>query len=116
MGELNWIPTSWSYSAAVKAGNFVFLSGHRGFGDVFVTQFNDAFSRLEKTLAEFDLPLANLVQVNVRLEHIEDLPEMERLFRQYFGKDLYPAGMTSSTGLLMTIPFFLSAVSPVERR
>jgi len=97
MTELKRVPTPWSYSLAVAAGDFVFLAMHRGWGDDFTTQFHDAFARLKKTLAEFDLTLAHLVTVDVRLKHIEDVRVYEKLFRNYFEKDKYPARMGSTT-------------------
>jgi 2-iminobutanoate/2-iminopropanoate deaminase len=97
MTEIKRVPTPFSYSAAVAAGDFVFLAMHRGWGDDFVTQFDDSISRLKKTLAEFDLTLANLVKVNVWLKHIEEVRVYEKLFRNYFEKDKYPARMGATT-------------------
>jgi 2-iminobutanoate/2-iminopropanoate deaminase len=97
MKELKYIPTKFSYSSAVAAGDFIFLGLHRGFGDDFKTQLDDTFSRLKKTLAEFDLTLANIIKVNVWLKHIKDLPEMERIFNDYYEKDKFPARMTATT-------------------
>jgi 2-iminobutanoate/2-iminopropanoate deaminase len=97
MTELKRIPTQFSYSSAVAAGDYVFLGFHRGFGDDFTTQFNDAFSHLKKTLAEFNLTLADLVKVNVRLKNIKDVQIYEKLFRNYFEKDKYPARAGGTT-------------------
>jgi 2-iminobutanoate/2-iminopropanoate deaminase len=97
MAELKRIPTPHSYSSAVAAGDFVFLGHHRGFGKDFTTQFDDMFSHLKKTLAEFKLTLADLVKVNVRLKNIKDLPEMEKRFNNYFAKGNFPARMTTTT-------------------
>jgi len=97
MTEVKRIPTPFSYSSAVAAGDFVFLGLHRGFGDDFTAQLNDTFSNLKRTLAEFDLTLANLVKVNVWLKNIEDVRVYEQLFRNYFEKDKYPARMGSTT-------------------
>jgi 2-iminobutanoate/2-iminopropanoate deaminase len=90
-------PTPFSYSAAVAAGDFVFLGLHRGRGDTFTEQFDDTFSHLKKTLAEFNLTLENLVKVNVWLKNIEDVRIYENLFRNYFQKDKYPARMGATT-------------------
>jgi len=97
MADFKRIPTPWSYSSAVEAGDFVFLGLHRGLGDDFSTQFDDIFRQIKKTLAEFDLTLLHLVKVNVWLKHIEDLPEMEKRFNDYFEKDSFPARMTATT-------------------
>ena len=82
---------------AVAAGDFVFLAMHRGFGDDFTTQFHDMFAHLKKTLAEFGLTLADLVQVDIRFKHIEDVRVYEKLFRDYFEKDKYPARIGATT-------------------
>ena len=97
MADFRRVPAPWSYSFAVAAGGFVFLAGHRGFGDDFAAQLNDAFSRLKKTLAEYDLTLSDLVKVHVRLKDIRNRPEMEKLFRNYFEKDSYPAIINSKS-------------------
>jgi 2-iminobutanoate/2-iminopropanoate deaminase len=97
MPEVKRVPTPYSYSAAVAAGDFVFLGLHRGFGDDFRTQFDDTFAHLKKTLAEFDLALVDLVKVNVHLKNVKDLPEMEKRFDNFFQKDSFPARMTTTT-------------------
>lgn len=97
MSEIRRIPTKHSYSKAIEAGDFVFLGLHRAKGDSFAEQLESVFLSLKKTLAEFDMTLAELVKVNVWLKKIQDLPEMEELFRNYFEMDRYPARMTSTT-------------------
>ncbi len=97
MTGLKRVPTPFSYSLAVEAGDYVFLAMHRGWGDDFVTQFDDTISRLKKTLAEFDMTLAHLVKINVWLKNIEDVRVYEKLFRDYFEKDKYPARMGATT-------------------
>jgi 2-iminobutanoate/2-iminopropanoate deaminase len=97
MSNVKRIPTPYSYSAAVVAGEYVFLGLHRGFGDTFTEQFDDTFEHLAGTLQELGLTLGDLVKVNVWLKHIQDLPEMEKRFCNYFAKDRFPARMTSTT-------------------
>ncbi len=100
MMKLRRIATPYSYSAAVSAGGFVFFGLHRGFGDSFAAQFDDAFKNIAGTLAKFDLTLANIVKVNVWLKNISDLPEMEERFNSYFEKDRFPARMTATTAFI----------------
>ncbi len=95
--ESRRISTPYSYAAAVEAGDFVFLGLSRGPGDNFGTQINNTLKNIQQILGEFGLNLTHLVKVNVWLKHIEDLPEMENIFRNYFEKDKYPARMTSTT-------------------
>jgi 2-iminobutanoate/2-iminopropanoate deaminase len=97
MTDIKRIPTPYSYSSAVSAGGFVFLGLHRGFGDDFTAQFDDTFTHLKKTLAEFDLTLAHLVKVNVWLKNIEHVRVYEQLFRNYFEEDKFPVRMGSTT-------------------
>lgn len=97
MAELKRIPTPWSYSIAVEAGDFVFLGMHRGSGDDFTAQFHDMFSHLKDTLSEFDLTLAHLVQVDIRMKYIEDVRVYENLFRDYFENDKYPTRIGATT-------------------
>jgi 2-iminobutanoate/2-iminopropanoate deaminase len=94
MTDLQRVTTPHSYSSAVAVGDFIFLGLHRGGGDDFATQFDQT---LEKTLAEFGLTFTALVKVNVWLKHIQDLPEMEKRFCNYFAKDQFPARMTATT-------------------
>jgi 2-iminobutanoate/2-iminopropanoate deaminase len=97
VSSIKRIPTRFSYSSAVVAGDTVFLGLHRGFGATFAEQHENAFEHLQKTLANLGLTLANLVKVNVWLKDIKDLPEMEKLFRNHFEVDQYPARMTATT-------------------
>jgi len=97
MSGITRIPTPYSYSSAVAAGDFVFLGLHRGFGDTFEAQFAGVFEALRQTLARFDLTLSSLVKVNVWLKNIQDLPAMEKGFGAYFPQDGFPARMTATT-------------------
>jgi 2-iminobutanoate/2-iminopropanoate deaminase len=97
MSNITRIPTPYSYSSAVAAGDYVFLGLHRGFGDSFSDQFESTFAYLKETLLKFGLTIENLVKVNVWLKNIKDLPEMEKLFQAHFEKDTFPARMTSTT-------------------
>ena len=97
MSEIKRVSTPYSYSSLVAAGDYVFIGLHRGFGDHFSEQFESAFQKLKETLVEFGLTLENLVKVSVWLKDINDLPEMEKLFNNYFDKGKYPARMTSTT-------------------
>jgi 2-iminobutanoate/2-iminopropanoate deaminase len=91
------VPTQYSYSAAVEAGEYVFLGLHRGFGETFTEQIHGTFQQIKETLRQCEVPLENLVKVNVYLKNIGDLPEMEKVFDEYFEKDTFPARLTSTT-------------------
>jgi 2-iminobutanoate/2-iminopropanoate deaminase len=97
MKELKYIPTPYSYSRAVAAGDYVFLGLHRGSGKDFTEQFHSTFTYLKETLAKFDLVLADIVKVNIWLKNIDDVRIYEKLFEQYFEKDKFPARMGATT-------------------
>jgi 2-iminobutanoate/2-iminopropanoate deaminase len=97
MTTVKHLPTPFSYSAAVGAGDYVFLGLHRGFGQDFTAQFHDTFKNLKNTLAEFDLTLADIVKVNMWLKNIDDIRIYEKLFGEYFEKDKFPARMGATT-------------------
>ncbi|WP_316858097.1 RidA family protein [uncultured Cohaesibacter sp.] len=94
---LQYLPTPYSYSAAVKAGDFVFLGLHRGKGDTFDTQLKDATKAMKKSLQEFDCDLDMLVKIEVYLKNIGDLGAMEIFFKDLFAEGRYPARMTTTT-------------------
>ncbi|MNB82043.1 Enamine/imine deaminase [compost metagenome] len=94
---VNRISTPFSYSSAVMAGEYIFLGLHRGFGETFTQQIHDTFEHLRKTLFQCNASLNDIVKVNVYLKDIKDLPEMEKVFCDYFETDKFPARMTSTT-------------------
>jgi len=97
MSGIKRIPTPYSYSSAVVAGDYVFLGLHRGFGESFAVQLESAFKHISETLGKLGLGLENLVKVNVWLKDIKDLPQMEKLFNEHFIQAQFPARMTATT-------------------
>jgi len=97
MPELERIPSPYTYSLAVKAGDYAFLGLHRAGGASFAEQFEGTLVFLQDTLARLGLTLDALVKVNVWLKNVQDLPEMEKLFGRYFEPGHYPARMTATT-------------------
>jgi 2-iminobutanoate/2-iminopropanoate deaminase len=97
MANIKRIPTPYSYSSAVAAGNQIYLALHRGFGGSFADQFEGTMAEIKTTLAGFGLSVESIVKVNVWLKNIEDLPVMEKLFEKHFEKGHFPARMTATT-------------------
>ena len=97
MSEIKRISTPYSYSSAVAAGDYFFIGLHRGFGDNFADQVESAFEFLRETMAKLETPLGNILKVSVWLKDINDLPEMEKLFNDYFSEGKFPARMTATT-------------------
>ncbi|MDR2058508.1 MAG: RidA family protein [Dysgonamonadaceae bacterium] len=86
------------YSQAVKAGNFVFLSGQLGInpqtgefvpGSV-TCQTVQVFNNIKAVLAEAGLTLDNVVKTTVFLADIADFAAMNEIYAQHF-KEPYPA-------------------------
>lgn len=102
MGNLNRITTPYSYSSAVVAGDLVFVGLHRGFGNSFTAQFHGTLEGIQQTLTKLGLNLNNLVKINVWLKNIQDLPEMEKGFNNYFKNNEFPARMTATTEFIDT--------------
>ena len=102
MTDIKRIPTPFSYSSAVVAGDYAFLGLHRGDGNSFSEQFESTIIRLKETLAQLGLSLKQLVKVNVWLKNVNDLPEMEKLFNNHFENNEFPARMTSTTEFIDT--------------
>lgn len=97
MSKIKRIPTPFSYSDVVRAGDTVYVALHRGFAEDFEGQCRGALEGIRKSLAQFDLGLESLVKVNVWLKNVSDLPRMEKIFFDYFEKGGFPARMTSTT-------------------
>jgi 2-iminobutanoate/2-iminopropanoate deaminase len=91
------IPTPFSYSSAVVAGEYIFLGLHRGFGKTFTQQIHDTFEHLQTTLLQCNSSLDAVVKVNVYLKNIKHVPDMEKIFGDYFETNKFPARMTSTT-------------------
>ncbi len=94
------IPTPFSYSSAVVAGEYIFLALHRGFGETFTEQIHSTFEHLKETLSQCNASLDHIVKVHVYLKNIKDLPEMENVFCDYFETDRFPSRMTSTTAFI----------------
>ncbi len=97
MPEFKYVTTPYSYSSAVVAGGQVYLGLHRGGGETFAEQMDDAIQGISRTLAELGLSLDHVVKVTVWLKNVKDLPEMEKAFLRYFKAGHYPARMTATT-------------------
>ena len=92
-----YVPTEFNFSRAVITEELVFLGHHRGYGDSFLAQLEDALDAVGRTLEKVGLSLESLVQVHVWLRDIEDAEAMEERFAEYFPPDHYPARMTTTT-------------------
>jgi 2-iminobutanoate/2-iminopropanoate deaminase len=97
MTTVHRISSPYSYSTAVAAGDTVYLGLHRGFGAGFADQLRGTFAGISATLGQLGLELSHLVKVTVWLKEIQDLPEMEKIFHEYFQDGTFPVRMTATT-------------------
>lgn len=103
------------YAHAVRAGDFVFLSGatpHRPDGTLvegdFETQARATFDNLALVAASADASLEETVRVGVYLRDLGDFAGMNELFPEYFGE-----GQVARTTLQADLPGFAIEVDVV---
>ena len=86
-----------AYSGYVKAGDFVYLNFCVGnVGKSVKEQVEGALDGMELRLEQARLTLGDVVQVNVLMRDIWDIPIMEEVFKERF-KGKYPARKTIAT-------------------
>ncbi len=79
------------YSAAVKAGEFLYVSGQTGMdyrsgkmSDDFETQARMAFENLAAVLRSAGCNLGNVVKTTVWLKDAKNFDAMNKLYKEYF--------------------------------
>ena len=93
-----------SFSPYVCAGDFVFVSGQASVEDgvivpgTFAEEMQRSIENVRRILGETGLRLSDVVKVGAYVDDPADVPEFNRLYRQYFGHPL-PA-RTTLTGCL----------------
>lgn len=88
------------FSPAIKAGDFVFVSGQASVdesgkivNDTFEGEFRRSLENTRKILHAAGLTFANVVAVRSYIDNPADLPEYNKLYRDYF-KEPFPARTT----------------------
>jgi len=108
ISSINQGETIGPYSPAVRAGNFIFVSGQIGFdyesgafaGSDIESQTRQALKNLSGILAQAGLDSSNVVQCNVFLTNMSEFQRMNLVYGGYFSEDLYPARTTVEVGSL----------------
>ncbi len=91
------VHSEYAYSGLVKAGQYVFLTFCVGnVGGSVREQVVGALEDMGRRLKLVNLTLESVVQVNVLLRDVWDIPIMEEVFKEKF-KGKYPARKTIST-------------------
>jgi len=80
------------FSPALKAGDFVFVSGQASVDDAgkivvdtFEGEFHRSMRNVQKILEAAGLGFQDVVQVRAYVDDPQDLTEYNRLYRDYFG-------------------------------
>ena len=93
-GDVN---EEWAHAGYVEAGEFVFLSYCVGnVGQSVEAQVHGALDHMEEKLAKAGLGLGDVVQVDVLLRDVWNIPIMEKVFKERFRGE-YPARKTLCT-------------------
>ena len=112
------------FSPAVRAGDYIFLSGSVGAVDddgkelkTVAEQTAQCFENIKKTLAAAGASLEDLVKMTVFLCAASEFGNMNKVYRQYFSKP-YPARATVIGGLVlrsMLLEIDCIAYKPVDK-
>lgn len=106
-----------AYSRTVRAGDFIFLSGHTavdengsiGLGDI-RAQAQLTFRKLERTLAGVGCTLADVVKTTVYLADPRDFLVMNQVFAEVFG-DRAPTRTTITARPVLDTKIEIDAVA-----
>jgi 2-iminobutanoate/2-iminopropanoate deaminase len=99
------LPGTKNYSAAVSAGNLLFLSGTLGRGSDgkvveggIRAETRQAMENLKRTLEKMNLSMSDVVKVNVYITQVEHFAPMNEVYIAYFPSNP-PARTTVVTGM-----------------
>jgi 2-iminobutanoate/2-iminopropanoate deaminase len=93
-------PKAGPYSQAIKAGNFIFISGQVPSQDAksIKEQTLSALKKIKDILEAAGSKVSKLVKVSVFLKNIDDFKEMNEMYKDFFNQngvmDKYPARTT----------------------
>jgi 2-iminobutanoate/2-iminopropanoate deaminase len=105
------------FSPAIRAGDFVFLSGQASVDDEgkiinasFAEECRRSFENLGKILQASGLSFADVVQVRNYVNQQEDLAEFNQIYREFF-REPFPARTTIMGCLGTVLKFEVDAVA-----
>jgi len=113
---------SYPFSPAVRAGDYIFVSGQGGFLDAqgkgvkgIEAQTKQCLDNIRRILEAAGSSLTDVVKVTVFLGDVAHFAKMNEVYQTYFPED-YPARSTAVTGLVvptMLVEMECIAYSPV---
>ena len=82
-------PKAGSYSQAIKAGNFIFISGQVPSQDAksIKEQTLSALKKIKDILEAAGSKVSKLVKVSVFLKNIDDFKEMNEMYKDFFNQN-----------------------------
>lgn len=104
------VPNSpkYPFSPAVRAGDYIFVSGQGGFVDDEGRQINgiqgqtrQCLENMKKVLETAGVSLADVVKVTIFLGSMADFDKMNEVYQSYFPEDDLPARSAAVTGLVV---------------
>ena len=98
--------TEYPFSSAVRAGDYIFVSGNAGVVDKdgrkireIKAQTRQTFENIKQVLEAAGSSLSDVVKVTVFITNIDDFAQMNEIYKGYFTKDR-PARSTVVNGLV----------------
>jgi len=95
------------FSAAIRAGDYLFLSGQGGFADAqgsevkgIEAQTRECLENIKRILEAAGSSLDDVVRVTIFLGNVANFAKMNKVYQSYFPKEL-PARSTAVTGLVI---------------
>ncbi len=108
------------FSPAVRVGQLVFVSGQASVdpagaivSDTFEGEFRRSVENLSKVLQSAGCTLKQVVQTRNYVRDVADLPEFNRLYREYFQAP-YPARTTITGCLSPALRFELECIAVAD--
>lgn len=107
--EIIQVPNApkYPFSPAVRAGDYIFVSGQGGFVDAdgnsvagIEAQTRLCLDNINRILSAAGSSLTDVVKVTIFLGDVANFAKMNEVYQTYFPED-YPARSTAVTGLVM---------------
>ncbi len=106
------------YSQAVRAGDFLFLSGigsldvesHEILGDTAVEQFRITMRHIQTILGAHNLTLNDVVKMGLYLQDSDDYEEVNAAYAEYFSEP-YPARLSVGAGQVWDMKVKLDCIA-----
>ena len=98
---------NYPFSPAIRAGDYIFLSGQGGFIDAegrevkgIEAQTRQCLQNMQRILETAGSSLADVVKITIFLGDVADFAKMNMVYESYFTENL-PARSTAVTGLVI---------------